>query len=433
MLEWLKIHFFEVFHVFFRHFNFPCELGLRTIGRPDSGSPVFLSGNYTLTVHRLLKRLRPFDCYLIVANSKGSNVWCAAGMNEFNEFDIIDAITVSRIKDKVRGRKIIAPPYAAPGVDAKEVLRQTGFRLVWGPTHFDDLPAYIAANYRRTSAMTQAQFGLSDRIEQALSTSLVYCMTIFPLAFFFPAFTLALMAMIFALHLSWFGLWDVFPEERHWAKTLTHLGVVLAGLGAVAWSTEMAVQDILLWAATLGALVLLISLDGCGSSTIYKTTPQRWLAKGDYRSHFDPIIDPDKCTNCYDCIPVCPKGVLARVPKGPAVSVRPDACIECLACVKACHDDAFYNRSQVWKGDVKSIDNLKDIMTRDWRHLEAEMRWIDAPVRYDKHMLVVDLSAMAAPESQDTTTTASAGTPAVAETTSVPAGPTYAAAAANPT
>lgn len=395
MLERLKVRFFEVFHIFFRHFNFPCELGLRTVGSPDEHSPVFLSGNYTLTVHRLLKRLSPFDCYLIVANSKGSNVWCAAGMNEFNEFDIIDAINVSRINEKVLNRRIIAPPYAAPGVDAKEVRRQTGFKLVWGPTHFDDLPAYIEANYRRTSAMTLAQFGLADRLEQALSTALVYCLTIFPLLFFFHSFTLALMGLIFLLHLTWFGLWDLLPEERRWAKTLSHLSVALAGLAAIAWWSEMAVGTIILWALTLGTLILLISLDGCGSSTLYKTTPKRWLTKGDYRSHFDPIIDPAKCTSCYDCIDVCPKGVLARLPKGPAVSVRPDACIECLACVKSCHDDAFYNRSRTWKGDVKSIDNLKDIMTRDWAHLTEELRWIDAPVKFDKRMLVVDLAAMA--------------------------------------
>lgn len=395
MLERLKIRFFEVFHIFFRHFNFPCELGLREIGRPDARSPVFLSGNYTLTVHRLMKRLQPFDCYLIVANSKGSNVWCAAGMNEFNEFDIIDAINVSGIKEKVAGRRIIAPPYAAPGVDTKEVQRQTGFKLAWGPTHLDDLPAYIEANYRRTSEMTQAQFGLADRLEQALSTALVYCMTIFPLLFFVPGYTLTLMGLIFLLHLSWFGLWDVLPEERRWAKTLAHLAIAYLGLGVIAWWQQMAWADIALWAATLAGLVLLISLDGCGSSTLYKTTPKRWLTKGDYRSHFDPIIDPAKCTSCYDCIDVCPKGVLARVPKGPAVSVRPDACIECLACVKSCHDDAFYNRSRVWKGDVKSIDNLKEIMTRDWSHLEDELRWVDAPVKFDKRMLVVDVAAMA--------------------------------------
>jgi len=399
MTEWIKLQFYEVFHVFFRHFNFPCELGLRNIGNPNAYSPVFLSGNYTLTVHRLLKRLSPFDCYLIVANSKGSNVWCAAGMNEFNEFDIIDAINVSALADKVKSRRIIAPPYAAPGVDVKEVERQTGFKFVWGPTHLDNLPAYIEKNYRRTSEMTLAQFGFADRMEQALSTALVYCMTIFPLIFFLPEYTLTVMGLIFLFHLTWFALWDILPEERRWAKTLTHFGIAMAGLLGFAWYIHMPIESVALWTATLATLILLISLDGCGSSTIYKTTPRRWITKGDYRSYFEPIIDPDKCTSCYDCIYVCPKGVLARLPKGPAVSVRTDQCIECLACVKSCHDGAFYNRSQEWKGDVKSIPNLQEIMTREWLHLEGETKWDGAPIKFHRHMLQVDVEAMADPGS----------------------------------
>ena len=394
MLEFFKIRFYEVFHIFFRHFNFPCELGVRAIGNPNEYSPVFLSGNYTLTVHRLMKCLRPYDCYLIVANSKGSNVWCAAGMNEFNEFDIIDAINVSHLKGKVKGRRIIAPPYAAPGVDVKVIEEQTSFKLEWGPTHLDDLPDYIDKNYRRTSEMTLAQFGFLDRMEQALSTALVYCLTIFPLLFFFPTYTWILMGLIFVFHLTWFSFWNILPDENGWNKTLAHFAIAMAGLSCVAWYTSMSWENIVLWIVSLAAIVLLISLDGCGSSTIYKTTPKRWLREGNYQSHFGPIIDPDKCTNCYDCIYVCPKGVLARLPKGPAVSVRPDDCIECLACVKSCHDDAFYNTSQEWKGDVKSINDLENIMTRDWGHLVDELKWVGAPINYEKNMLVVDIKAI---------------------------------------
>lgn len=394
MINWLKVKFYEVFHVFFRHFNFPCELTVHKIGNPGRRSPVFLSGNYTLTVHRLLKVLKPYDCYLVVANSKGSNVWCAAGMNEFNEFDIIDAINVSGIADAVDGRAIIAPPYAAPGVDAEEVTAQTGFKLVWGPTHLNDIPDYIEKNYRRDYDMTQAQFGFVDRMEQALSTALVYCMTVFPVYFFAPSYTLISMGLIFLFHITWFAFWDLFPVERRWSKTLTHLGIAQFGLAVVALQTAMPLADIALWAATLTGIVMLISLDGCGSSTIYKTTPKRWISKGDYRSHFEPIIDPVKCTSCYDCLYVCPKAVLARLPKGTAVSVQPDQCIECLACVKACNDDAFYNTSQNWKGDVKSIDGLEHIMTRDWSHLEDETKWIGAPIKFQGQTLVVDTGEM---------------------------------------
>src|SRR5262249_53339566 len=108
MLASIKDALWELFHIFFRHFNFPCKLGLIRVGNPNQHSAVFLSGNYTLTVQRVLRKLRGTDCYLLVANSRGSNVWCAAGMNEFSEYDVIDAINVSRLKDVVTHRRIIA-------------------------------------------------------------------------------------------------------------------------------------------------------------------------------------------------------------------------------------------------------------------------------------------------------------------------------------
>ena len=53
--------------------------GLVRIGRPGRRSPVLLTGNFTLTVRRLRDALRGRDAWLLVANSKGVNVWCAAG------------------------------------------------------------------------------------------------------------------------------------------------------------------------------------------------------------------------------------------------------------------------------------------------------------------------------------------------------------------
>src|SRR3954468_6421737 len=124
-----RLALWETFHIFFRHYNFPCRLGLRRVGHPGTESPVLLSGNYTLTVYRLLRVLRGFDCWLLVANARGSNVWCAAGMNEFTEHDVIDAINVAALPDVVGHRRLIAPPYAAPGVDVRKVKEETGFRV----------------------------------------------------------------------------------------------------------------------------------------------------------------------------------------------------------------------------------------------------------------------------------------------------------------
>ncbi len=377
----LRTLLWEIFHTFFRNFNFPCKLELIRVGNPGASSPVFLSGNYTLVVERLLRVLKGNDCYLLVANSRGSNVWCAAGMNEFTEHDVVDAINVSDLRNVVRHRQIVAPPYAAPGVDVQVVKRETGFHIKWGPTHLNDIPAYIKNGYKRTNEMIQVQFGFRDRLEQAVANICCYCMTIAIGLLFFPRYILGVMGLVAITYLVWFCGWEWLPEERHWRRTATVAVILLTtvmGLGVLrSWSGG----EYALWATTTLGVLVLVGIDGCGSSAVYKTTARHWLTHGDYESLFDPVIDPTRCTNCMHCILVCPRNVFAANRAHPfkVVVVNPEECIDCLACVKQCYDDAFFNRSGMYKGDVKSVPNLDEIMTRDWSHLKEEDRWIHHP------------------------------------------------------
>lgn len=377
----VRLLLWETFHIFFRHFNFPCDLGLHRLGNADAASPVLLSGNYTLTVHRLLRVLRGYDCWLLVANSRGSNVWCAAGMNEYSEHDVIDAINVANLPEKVRHRNIIAPPYAAPGVDVRKVKAATGFRIIWGPTHLDDIPRYLNNRARRSHDMSLVQFGFKDRMEQALSTATAYSLTIGILAFVWPLWVLGTIGIIFGVYCYGFALWNVLPTERRWRRTATVAATLAIPFAIVALWLGMSLPHLLIWEVILLTVVVLMAMDGCGSSPVYKATVAHWLRKGDYASTFSPIIDPDLCTNCMDCQTVCPTDVFARRRQGSnrMVAVAPEACIECLACVKQCDDLAIFNRTGKVKGDVKSIHNLDFLMTRSWSHLTAEDQWIGMP------------------------------------------------------
>ena len=49
----------------------PTEPGLRAVGNPDPQSPVLVTGNYDLTVRRVLRALRGLDAWLVVAPSGG--------------------------------------------------------------------------------------------------------------------------------------------------------------------------------------------------------------------------------------------------------------------------------------------------------------------------------------------------------------------------
>jgi NAD-dependent dihydropyrimidine dehydrogenase PreA subunit len=372
----------ELFHIFFRHYNFPCELGLRRVGDPDANSPVFLSGNYTLVVQRLLRVLRGIDCYLLVANSRGSNVWCAAGMNEYSEHDVVDAINVAQLGELVTHRRLIAPPYAAPGVDVRFVKRETGFRIIWGPTHLNDIPRYVRNGYRRSYEMTLVQFGLPDRMEQALSTSLAYSMTIAVGALLWPSYVFLVMALILLTYVFSFTLWYQLPEERRWRRTLTVAAALSVPLAVYGSWRNWSAPSWVLWEVTLLGVVALMAMDACGSSPVYKSTISHWLRKGDYHSEFSPIIDPDMCTSCLACQVVCPTGVFAMQRSGAKkmVANEPGNCIECMACVKQCHYDAIFNRTGRYKGDVKSIPNIDYLLTRDTSHLAAEDRWIGQPI-----------------------------------------------------
>jgi len=377
----VKDFFWELFHTFFRHYNFPCQLGLIRVGNPNENSPVFVSGNYTLTVRRLVNKLKGYDCHLLVANSRGCNVWCAVGMNEFSDYDIIDAVNVAGLKDLVKHRRLIVPVYAAPGVDIRAVKRETGFNVHWGPTHLDDLPRYIENGLRRTADMFQVKFGFRDRLEQALSNMLAYAMTIGIGLIFWPAFILKVIGLICLGYAFGFCLYPLFPEEYRWRRTALQyaiLATLLAGFGL--WQ-GWTVSQFVLWGGVLLAVVILMALDACGSTPLYKTSIKHWLTKGDYHSLFNPVVDPDLCINCMQCVLVCPKYVFAarRDEVKKVVAVAPGACEECLACVKQCPTDAIFNRSGEYKGDVKSVPNLLHLVTRDWSHLRDEDRWIGAP------------------------------------------------------
>lgn len=375
------LYLWETFHILFRHYNFPCELGLRKVGNPDENSPVLVSGNYTLTVYRLLRVLRGYDCWLLVCNSRGSNVWCAAGMNEFTDHDIIDAVNVAGLSSVVRHKRLIAPPYGAPGVDAHRVKAETGFRIIWGPTHLDDLPAYLDNKQRRTYEMSLVQFGLQDRMEQALSTACAYSLTIAVGAIFFPRHVFGAMGIVLFVYCFGFAFWNLFPEEKHWRRTGTIAAVLMVPAGLAMWLRGWPGTEMGIWLGILLATVLLMAMDGCGSSAVYKSTVAHWLKNGDYHCDFDPVIDPDMCTNCLDCQIVCPTDVFARrrVGDNRMVVVNPGNCIECLACVKQCDDEAIFNRTGKYKGDVKSVPELDRLLTRDWSHLREQDVWLGWP------------------------------------------------------
>ncbi|MGB5685081.1 MAG: ferredoxin family protein [Candidatus Electrothrix sp.] len=51
-------------------------------------------------------------------------------------------------------------------------------------------------------------------------------------------------------------------------------------------------------------------------------------------------IDMEKCTNCRECVEVCPEEVFQLV-NGIPVHVHSEKCIECDLCIDICPEDAI--------------------------------------------------------------------------------------------
>jgi len=137
--------------------------GLYTIGTVTEDAPVFVSANYTLSFDALRSALNGINSYILVLDTKGINVWCAAGKRTFGTEELINRIESTRLRDVVRHRKIILPQLGAPGISAHEVKKRSGFNVDYGPVRAADVPAYLEAGHA-TKEMRAVRFGLWDRV-----------------------------------------------------------------------------------------------------------------------------------------------------------------------------------------------------------------------------------------------------------------------------
>jgi hypothetical protein len=139
------------------------EPGLYALGNPTPDSPVFVSANYSLSFDALRSSLEGIDGYILVLDTKGINVWCAAGKGTFGTEEIVNRVFTTQLKQVVTHRKLILPQLGAPGVAAHEVKKRTGFWVEYGPVRAADLPDYLN-NHKATPEMRKVNFTLRDRL-----------------------------------------------------------------------------------------------------------------------------------------------------------------------------------------------------------------------------------------------------------------------------
>ncbi len=137
--------------------------GLYSLGNPTKDSQVFVSANYKLSFSALRSSLAGIDCYILVLDTRGVNVWCAAGKGTFGTEELVNRVQSTNLHEVVRHRKLVLPQLGASGVVAHEVKKRSGFRVEYGPVLAADLPAYLET-HTATPRMRKVRFNLRERI-----------------------------------------------------------------------------------------------------------------------------------------------------------------------------------------------------------------------------------------------------------------------------
>lgn len=144
--------------------RFQLKPGLYAVGNPTAESLVMVSANYKLSFDRLRSQLGGLDAWILVLDTRGINVWCAAGKGTFGTDELVARIEATGLRDVVTHRTLVVPQLGAPGVAAHEVKKQSGFRVLYGPVRAEDLPAYLDAGMTATDRMRRVEFPLSERL-----------------------------------------------------------------------------------------------------------------------------------------------------------------------------------------------------------------------------------------------------------------------------
>ena len=138
--------------------------GLYRMGEPDRESPVLVTANYKMTVDRVRCELAGLSVWLLVLDTKGVNVWCAAGKGTFGTEELVRRVEAAGLAGIVEHRNLVLPQLGATGVAAHEVKRATGFSVRYGPVRARDIRAYLAAGMQATPQMRRVTFRWKERI-----------------------------------------------------------------------------------------------------------------------------------------------------------------------------------------------------------------------------------------------------------------------------
>ena len=138
--------------------------GLYAIGHPAASDPVLVTANYKMSYDIIRQVVSGRNVWLLVLETFGINVWCAAGKGTFGTGELVRRVTAVELDRIVSHRRLILPVLGAPGVAAHEVAKRCGFSVSYAAIRAADLPEYLDNGKVTTPEMRQLTFTCYERM-----------------------------------------------------------------------------------------------------------------------------------------------------------------------------------------------------------------------------------------------------------------------------
>lgn len=189
--------------------------GLYAVGKPTSSDPVLVTANYKMSYDLVRRELAGRNAWLLVLQTFGINVWCAAGKGSFGTDELVARIENTRLAQVVGHRTLVLPLLGAPGVSAGEVRARTGFEVRFAAIRSADLPRYLDGGLESTPAMRELTFTLRERL------------TLIPVELVLALKGSLFILPLLALAAGWRG--GAFAPTAALPAVIAYLGAVVAG------------------------------------------------------------------------------------------------------------------------------------------------------------------------------------------------------------
>ncbi|HUU56644.1 MAG TPA: corrinoid protein-associated methyltransferase CpaM [bacterium] len=245
------------------------EPGLYRVGSPGPASPLFVTANFTLTFNLVRRALRGLDAYLLVIDTRGINVWCAAGGGKFSTREVALSHRAFRLAEVAHRTPAVLPQLAATGVAAHKLRDEFGLAAAYGPVYARDVPAYVAGGYRKTPAMRRADWGLAKRLEVTWFFALMNAAAVaLPLAVFHKLYSPLAVAAVAAISLAVGALFPWLPTRLYSVKGLATGAVVAIPLMLYKWWGGAGGRSLATWAVFLAFAGVLLGLEFSGNTSV---------------------------------------------------------------------------------------------------------------------------------------------------------------------